>query len=102
MAGDLLVASERLCSPAGCCGVLQAVQGAQEGSGGALGVPVFDRERFEAWGGSGGNLGAEVEGAADRKQQPGWVNAVIKALISSAKRERVIDHGRRQPGERRR
>lgn len=37
-----------------------------------------------------------AKGAADRKQQPVWVNAVIKAFISSAKRECVIDHCRRQ------
>lgn len=51
-------------------------------------------------GGSGGSLPVSTsseggaEGAADRKQQPVWVNAVIKALISSAKRELVIDHCR--------
>lgn len=33
-----------------------------------------------------------AEGAADRKQQPVWVNVVIKALVSSAKRVHVIDH----------
>lgn len=59
-------------------------------------------------GGRGGSSAAstssegKVEGAADRKQQPVWVNAVIKALISSAKRECVIDHCRRQLRERQR
>lgn len=46
--------------------------------------------------GSSGNLSVSsqrgAEGAADRKQQPVWVNVVIKMLVSSAKRVHVIDH----------
>lgn len=67
---------------------------------------MSDGERFGVWGAAVGvcqqacSSEGGAKGAADRKQQPVWVNAVIKAFISSAKRECVIDHCRRQLRER--